>query len=176
VVGRKLSEAERQELDCNLTVAELDEAINQCNMKSAPGADGFSNKFIKHFWEYFRVPLHKFAIACFDRGGLTDNFRSANIKLIPKKKTGADNIKNWRPISLLNCFYKCISRAIANRIKKYMDKLCPRAQKGYSNTKYGQEVLIGVTEAIERCNWIKKKGQYYHLTLGRLSILYPIHI
>ncbi len=86
-----------------------------------------------------------------------DNFRSANIKLIPKKKTGADNIKNWRPISLLNCFYKCISRAIANRIKKFMDKLCPRAQKGYSNTKYGQEVLIGVTEAIECCNWIKKK-------------------
>jgi hypothetical protein len=58
----------------------------------------------------------------------------------------------------LNCFYKCISRAIANRMKKYIDKLCPRAQKGYSNTKYCQEVLIGLIDAIERCNFLGKKG------------------
>ncbi len=58
----------------------------------------------------------------------------------------------------MNCFYKCISRAIANRMKKYIDKLCPRAQKGYSNTKYCQEVLIGLIDAIERCNFLGKKG------------------
>jgi hypothetical protein len=158
VINSKLSDVERAELETALTVPELDEAIDQCNLKSAPGADGFSNKFIKHFWEYVRIPLYKYAVACFDSGSLTDNFRSANIRLIPKKGKEPGSIKNWRPISLLNCFYKCISRAIANRLKKYMDKLCPRAQKGYSNTKYGQEVLMGVIETIEKCNFLKRKG------------------
>jgi hypothetical protein len=98
---------------------------------------------------------------------LTDNFRSANIRLIPKKGKEPGRIKNWRPISLLNCLYKCISRAIANRLKKYMDKLCPRAQKGYSNTKYGQEVLMGVIETIENCNFLKRKGAILSLDIRK---------
>jgi hypothetical protein len=38
----------------------------------------------------------------------------------------------------------------------YIDRLCPRAQKGYSNTKYCQEVLIGLEDAIEKCNYAIK--------------------
>jgi hypothetical protein len=70
VIGSKLSEAERRELDCNLTVAELDVAINQCNMKSAPGADGFSNKFFffnrtyRLFSEY-SAPLQNLEEYCY---------------------------------------------------------------------------------------------------------------
>ncbi len=167
VINSKLSDVERAELETALTVPELDEAIDQCNLKSAPGADGLSNKFIKHFWEYVRIPLYKYALACFNSGSLTDNFRSANIRLIPKKGKEPGSIKNWRPISLLNCFYKCFSRAIANRLKKYMDKLCPRAQKGYSNTKYGQEVLMGVIETIEKCNFLKRKGAILSLDIRK---------
>ncbi len=117
-------------MEQELSLNELDQAIDECNLKSAPGADGFSNRFIKHFWEYFRVPLHKYALFCYNQGSLTENFRSANVKLIPKKKVGTENVKNWRPISLLNCFYKCISRAIANRMKKYSRGYKKRALSG----------------------------------------------
>ncbi len=89
----RLNNREREDLDLPFTVQELDSAIDQCNMKSAPGADGYSNKFIKHFWEYFRVPLHRYALTCFTKGNLTDNFRSANIKLIPPKKQAVNRLK-----------------------------------------------------------------------------------
>jgi hypothetical protein len=167
MISSRLTNVEMEDLDKPLTVSELDNAIDQCNIKSAPGQDGISNKFIKHFWEYFRIPLWKYALACYERGSLTENFRSANIKLIPKKKVGVSDIKNWRPISLLNCFYKCISRVFANRLKKYIEKLCPRAQKGYSNNRYCQEVLIGVVETIEKCNWEKKKGGVLSLDIKK---------
>jgi hypothetical protein len=42
LIGSKLTEQERVNLESPLTVDELDNAINQCNMQSAPGADGFS--------------------------------------------------------------------------------------------------------------------------------------
>ena len=115
--------------------------------KSAPGADGFSNKFIQKFWKYFRTPLFKLGINCYESGNLTSNFKGANIKLIPKKGN-LSQLKNWRPISLLNCFYKIISRAICARLKKVMDKLTPIAQKGYSKTRRCQEALIEIIEGI----------------------------
>jgi hypothetical protein len=69
-----------------------------------------------------RKPLFDYTNYCYNRGTLTDNFRSAKIRLIPKKGD-LTKLSNWRPISLLNCFYKIISRVIATRLRKVMDKI-----------------------------------------------------
>jgi hypothetical protein len=166
VLNAKLTNTERDELDTNITVEELTKSINNANLSSAPGADGISNRFIKHFWEFFKNPLLKLCTSCFEKNELPQNFLTANIKLIPKKGD-LSKIKNWRPISLLNCFYKIISRVITSRLRKYMDKLTPICQKGYSNTRYCQEVLISVIEGIERCNFERKKGAIISLDIKK---------
>ncbi len=79
----KLSENEKLELDSPLTVEELTESINKSNLKSAPGSNGISNKFIKKYWEFFKYPLLKYVNFAFTTGRLTDSFRTADIKLIP---------------------------------------------------------------------------------------------
>jgi hypothetical protein len=123
VKNSKLTESEKLILDAPLTVAELDQSIDKCNVRSAPGIDGYSNMFIKHFWRYFRIHLHKYALCCYDKGLLTTNFRSASIKLIPKKGNNTQ-LKNWRPISLLSNMYKIISRAINNRLNLVVNCIC----------------------------------------------------
>ncbi len=136
-------------------------------MKSAPGADGISNHFIKHFWEIFKYPLLKYANFCFERGTLSDSFRRAKIKLLYKCKGDLSNFKNWRPISLLNCFYKCISRAIANRLKTVIDKLTPVSQRGYSKSRQCQEVLISVIEGVNEAKLKNKKGAVLCLDIAK---------
>ena len=113
----------------NTSLILIDNSIAAAKTKSSPGADGISNDFIKESWQIFRILLFRLAAKCYEENKLTDPFRSAEIKLIPKKVTFM--LKNWRPISLLNCFYKIISRAISSRLKKFMDKLTPVCQKGY---------------------------------------------
>ena len=76
---------------------------------------------------------------------------TAKIRLIPKKGD-CSKIKNWRPISLLNCIYKVISKSINNRLKKTVDTITSRAQKGFTNSRYIQEVLINVCHNIVHCN------------------------
>ena len=44
--------------------------------------------------------------------------RRGIIKLISKKDAKPYLIKNWRPISLLNCDYKIAAKAIANRLEQ----------------------------------------------------------
>ena len=158
ITEAKLTNNEKNSLETALTIIERDRSIENAKLKSAPGADGFSNCFIKEYWQIFRIPLHKLALKCYDENKLTDLFRSAEIKLIPKKGD-ITRLKNWRPISMLNCFYKIISRAISTRIKKFMDKLTPVCQKGYSSTHHCQEVLIQLLENIENCKKIREKSR-----------------
>lgn len=40
-------------------------------------------------------------------------------------------MKSWRPFSLLNVLYKLASAAIANRLKKILDKIVRKDQKGF---------------------------------------------
>jgi hypothetical protein len=133
-----------------LTIEELDKSAEQGN-RSASGRDGLSNCFIKKYWEYLRVPLHRYTTCCHAKGKLTQNFSSATIKLIPKKGD-TTQLKNWRPISLLSCLYKVISRALNNRLKQVTGFIFSRAQKGFTSDRHIQEVLMNVIEMISHCN------------------------
>ncbi len=61
VQNAKLSEAEKIELDAPLTLEELTKSINKANLKSTPGPNGISNKFIKRYWDFLKHPLLKYA-------------------------------------------------------------------------------------------------------------------
>ncbi len=137
------------EFESPLTLHELDISAGEGN-RSVSGMEGLSNCFIKRFWEFLRIPLYRYATACHVKGSLTQNFSTASIKLIPKKGD-ATKIKNWRPISLLSCLYKVISRALNNRLKKATGYIFSRSQKGFTSDRHIQEVLINVVEMISHC-------------------------
>jgi hypothetical protein len=151
VKNSKLTPDEKNMLITNFSVDELDEAMKEARSATASGPDGIGNTCFKKVWNYIRVPLTNYANCCVEKGTLTDNFRTASIKLIPKKGD-ISSINNWRPISLLNCSYKIISKAINSRLKKIANRILSRAQKGFTDGKYIQECLINIIETIARCN------------------------
>jgi hypothetical protein len=61
----KLSNAEADLLDLDISLQELDTSVREAKTRTACGSDGFSNLFIKKFWSLFRVPLHNFMLTCF---------------------------------------------------------------------------------------------------------------
>jgi hypothetical protein len=151
IKNSKLTNDEKLLLDNLFSVEELDQAVEDAKSTTAGGPDGIGNKCIKKIWPYIRVPLTNYANCCIEKEHLTDNFRAALIKLIPKKGD-VSKIGNWRPISLLNCMYKVISKAITMRLQKISNRIFSRAQKGFTDDKYIQECLINIVETIKRCN------------------------
>jgi hypothetical protein len=151
VQGSMLTDTVRNSLDQPLTIEEINKSMEKANFKSAPGMDGLSNIFLKKYWRFFCHALFNYATHCLEKNCLTPNFLSASIKLIPKKGE-MSSLKNWRPISLLSNMYKIISRAINNRLNKVVNRICSRAQKGFNDSRYTQEVLINVIETIRHCN------------------------
>jgi exonuclease III len=154
VKNAKLNAAEKDLFDRQLTVQELDAALQKLNDKSAGGMDGIPTVFIKKFWYFLRIPLHKYALWAFENETLTQSFNSAGIKLIPKKGD-VSKIKNWRPISLLNNIFKIISKALDTRLQKICEIVLSRGQKGFTKKRQMHECIINVVETIEYAKFHK---------------------
>ena len=98
------------------------------NNKS-PGLDGFTVEFFKFFW----VDVGQFTLRSlnygFRNGSLSITQKQGVITCIPKPNKSRVNLKNWRPISLLNVIYKLASTVIANRFKKVLNNVINENQK-----------------------------------------------
>jgi Reverse transcriptase (RNA-dependent DNA polymerase) len=157
VRAAKVSPELRTALENDISITELDNAVEKLKNTSAGGPDGLSVPFVKKFWPVFRKPLWVYTAWCVNKGTLTHNFATASIKLIPKKgDTGT--IKNWRPISLLNVLYKVIAKTLNERLNKVSDAVLTRSQKGFTEYRYIQECLINIIENVNYCNKNKVKG------------------
>ena len=69
--------------------------------------------------------------------------RRGIIKLIPQKDPEPDLVKNWRPITSLNCDYKVAAKAIANRLKRVVPKLVNSEQTGFMKGRFfGENIRL----------------------------------
>jgi hypothetical protein len=115
-------------IDEPFTEEEVKKAIDLMPSDKAPGPDGFTGAFFKKCWgivkEDIMGAIHHFNIL---------NVRhlqwvnSANIVLLPKKE-GAEEITDYRPISLIHAIAKIIAKMIALRLAPLMNDLVSNAQ------------------------------------------------
>jgi hypothetical protein len=115
-----------------VTEAEVKSAIDQMPSDKAPGPDGYTGAFFKKCWDIIKGDL-MIVILLF--GDLhAENFHylnSSNIALLPKKD-GAEEVGDFRPISLIHAIAKIISKMLALRLSPFMNDLVSNAQCGGS--------------------------------------------
>ena len=58
------------------------------------------------------------------------------VALIPKSDKDQRFITNWRPLTLLETFYKLISATLANRMKPVLDKIIGQQHIAYIPGRY----------------------------------------
>ena len=97
------------------TYQELWNAIAAMKNNKSPGSDGFPAEFYKLYFHLFGKTLVE--LINNNNGFLSFTQRVGLITLLCKDPLHADELGNWRPISLLNVDYKIISKSIVNRLK-----------------------------------------------------------
>lgn len=97
----------------------------------SPGLDGYTVEFFKFFWEDLKMFILRPLNYGYRQGLLSQSQRQGIITCLFKPHKNKLLLKNWHPISLLNVLYKLASAAIANRIKKILDKIVHKDQKGF---------------------------------------------
>ena len=103
---------------------------NNSFCQNVPGEDLFFQlNFI--FWNDIKPFFLASLNASHAKGLFSISQRRGLLTLIPKKDKSLYYVKNWRPISLLNCDYKIAAKSIANRIKRTLPSVINSNQTGF---------------------------------------------
>ena len=127
----KLSEEESRSLEGKITIEEAGTALKNMKYEKSPGTDGFEAECFKCFWKQLGPFVVRVLNKAFEDGELFTTQKEGIITCIPK-----GDIKNWRPISLLNVIHKIGSSCIANRIKRVLPSLIDDDQTGFISNRY----------------------------------------
>ena len=119
-------------------------------MNKSPGSDGITTEFYKIFWNDIKSFYIKSLNYSFENGNLTTLQKQGIISLLPKKDKNFDILKTWRPLTLLNTDYKIATKAIANRIKKFLPTIIDCSQTGFIKGRYIGENIHLIQETIEK--------------------------
>ena len=128
-------ECDLSNLDDPFLEEEVKCAIFGSSSDKALGPDGFTRAFYKSCWDIFK-PKVMHAIQNFHNLHVANLHwvNSANIALIPKKD-GAEEITDFRPISLIHAITKFIAKMMAARLAPHMDSLVSNAQSAFIKTR-----------------------------------------
>ncbi len=115
-------EDSKAELERPLSEEELLNALRGMESGKTPGIDGLPVEFYKEFWAVLSEDLLAVLNESLVDGSLPLSCRRAVITLLPKKGD-LQEIKNWRPVSLLCSDFKILSKTLANRLRNVMGQV-----------------------------------------------------
>ena len=134
-IANKLNRQEKEKCDKLITLVELTNIIDNLKVNKAPGLDGLTSEFYKHFWENLKMPFLQMVNESFEKGIMPDSMRKAVITLLYKKGR-SDLIQNYRPISLTNYDYKILAFTLSSRMQAVISKIISNDQSAYIRNRY----------------------------------------
>ena len=104
-----LTQTQQTTLDAPLSLPEIAKAVSQLPKEKTPGRDGIPIEFYQHFWQHIQYHYLHYVNEAYTIG--FKSTRNMGItKLIYKKKGDPKELTNYRPISLLNCDQKILTK------------------------------------------------------------------
>ena len=144
----KLDEAEKEALNGEISEIEVLSALKDTQNNKAPGSDGLPAEFYKIFWQDIKEPYILSLKHAHQTGLMSITQRESIISLMPKKDKDTTQLKNWRPLSMLNMDYKLVAKVIANRIKSKLPKLIHPDQTGSVKGRYIGENIVRIIDIL----------------------------
>ncbi|XP_048493141.1 uncharacterized protein LOC104908756 [Beta vulgaris subsp. vulgaris] len=136
---------------------EIDAAVASCDGNKAPGPDGFNFNFVKTAWEVIKQDVYDMVRRFWNTAKLPKGCNNAFIALVPKIETPT-SFKDYRPISMVGCLYKIVSKILARRLQRVMEHLVGPLQSSFIG---GRQILDGALvagEIIESCKRFKSEA------------------
>lgn len=118
-----------------IKLEELDAAIKKLPSGKAPGIDGLSADFFRQFWDMLRIDFLDVLNESFASGKLSETMQMSIVTLIFNKNSRQD-LRNYRPISMLCSDYKIIAEALAERMKQVLPSIIHEDQTCFLKDRY----------------------------------------
>ncbi|RVW48600.1 putative ribonuclease H protein [Vitis vinifera] len=147
LILNQISQQEADTLELPFTEDEVHSALMDMNGDKAPGPDGFMVAFWQCCWEFVKEEVLEMFKEFHEQNAFLKSFINMFLVLLPKKG-GAEELGDFRPISLLGGLYKLLAKVLANRIKKVIGKVVSPDQNAFV---MGRQILEASLIANEGC-------------------------
>ena len=168
---KSISEYQRMSLEAPFDVNEVKNAVWSCGNNKAPDPDGFAFEFIRRFWDVVGKDFFK-AVNFFGTNSLINPNSNASFVTLVPKVIDPLTLVDYRPVNLIGCVSKVITKVLAERLKGVICSVISRNQTAFLK---GRSILDGPLMVNELCSWAKRKKKKklssLKLTLRRLLIL-----
>jgi len=152
---KQLSYAEGRSLILPFTEAEVKVAVWDCDSFKSPGPDGVNIGFIKDFWEDIKGDVMRFISEFHRNDKLSRGINSTFIALIPKVDN-PQRLNDFRPIALVGCLYKILSKVLANRLRLIIGRVVSDTQTTFVKER---QILDGILIANEVVDEAQKSNK-----------------
>ena len=122
-----LTEEQQRQCDKILNIVEIEQSLNALPKDKSPGSDGLPTEFYVKMWPIIKDDFMQMVEEIQKEKQLSDFQREGIIRIIFKKEDRSD-LKNYRPISLLNVDLKIITKALALRLGKVLPYIINKDQ------------------------------------------------
>ncbi|GKE24807.1 cysteine-rich receptor-like protein kinase [Tanacetum coccineum] len=133
---------------------EIWETIMECEGDKAPGPDSFNFKFIKKYWDIIKADLVRVVMWFWENMEISRGCNASFVTIIPKV-TDSIRLGDFRPISLIGCYYKIIAKMLTERVKRVVGNVVGDVQNAFIKGRYILDGILIANEAIE----LKKKRE-----------------
>lgn len=153
-VTTKLSRENQEFMDRPLGEEEIYQALKDLQKNKSPGHSGITVECILFFW--IELKRHYMdALNEIKRNKELSDLQKRGAIRISFKKGNRDDLKNYRPITLLNVDMKVISRALALRLSKVIGTIVDSCQKALP----GRQISENIHVVQDLINLINKKNE-----------------
>lgn len=128
-------------------------------VERAPGPNGFKGCFLKACWPIIREDIYRFIIDFYEGDVDIESLNTGFITLIPKCQS-PETANDYRPITLMNCCLKMLTKLLANRLHRVILRIIHRNHYGFLRGRAIQDCLDWAFEFIHQ-----------HQSLGRQVLL-----
>ncbi|XP_028067083.1 uncharacterized protein LOC114269911 [Camellia sinensis] len=124
VIFNVISEAVCTSLERPFSKEEVFAALHSMSGDKAPGPDGFTISFFQHCWG------------------------------VVKTEGGAEDIRDFRPISLLGSVYKLLAKVLENRLRVVLDGVVSDSQNAFVGGRQILDTVLVVNECVD--SWLRQ--------------------
>ncbi|RVW80668.1 Transposon TX1 uncharacterized 149 kDa protein [Vitis vinifera] len=144
----RLDISEAEGLEIPFKEEEVLAAFTDLGKDKAPGPDGFTMAFWLYGWDVVKFEIMGFFREFHERGRFVKSLNATFLVLVPKKG-GAEDLKDFRPISLVGSLYKLLAKVLANRIKKVMGTVISEPQNAFVEGRQILDAVLIANEAVD---------------------------